>query len=206
VIDNATRLVAKAYAKAYNQEMRTRQLGGCDALYGWLWLPDKISPLAAFYAIHGGPITFWRMSETSKEYLKKDATWYAMEKGGRNIYVFKNFTEATLGKDPLRMTNLFIHEIGHAFDEAIEQESATFPSKSVSSKYQNEKGFAGGYEFWQFHTKDNDVEYFADMFIGWVYEKWDVSKGVLTDPAKERRDFMDSRMPGWIVNAIGDTR
>jgi RHS repeat-associated protein len=205
-IDIATSKVANAYAKAYNEEMKKRKaICEGEPAIGYYWLPNKISPSTAFLAIHGGPINFWRMSLTSQEYLNNDsANWFAMEKDPRNIYLFKNYTESNLGGDLNRKTRLYIHEIGHAFDEVIEKKRSIRASSSLESQYLNHDGFAGDFEYWMFHTQENSIEFFADMFIGWTYQKWDETNGLLTDPALKRSDFMNSRMPNWIVSVIGD--
>ena len=83
------------------------------------------------------------------------------------------------------------------------------------SKGPGSAGFYGGFLDWQFskdegpydvHNPDNPKddtdgrgEIFADMFIGWVYGKWEDS-----DLGDARSTFMNYHMPIWIADAIGE--
>lgn len=62
-------------------------------------------------------------------------------------------------------------------------------------------GFAGGFDQWQFGNSpgSENSEVFADMFIGWVYNQWEVGiDGNLTDLGSQREVFMNNEMPTLI--------
>lgn len=57
--------------------------------------------------------------------------------------------------------------------------------------------------------KDGRGEIFADMFLGWVYNKWEVNPdnpGTWSQKGQERADFMDSKMPNWVFRVINKRR
>jgi hypothetical protein len=51
---------------------------------------------------------------------------------------------------------------------------------------------------------DGRGEIFADMFVGWVHNKWEQvpGKNDLTVLGSQRNDYMDSRMQKWIYGVI----
>jgi RHS repeat-associated protein len=230
-VNNAVTMVAMAYAKAYNQEMKYRALEECDSLFGWLWLSKKIKPDAAFYAIHGGPITFWHLSDTSmkffepkerefddyNEYLRKHKEYWqnpkkvwGQKRDENDIYIFSNYSTAQLENDLGRNTRFFMHEIGHAFNHAVTSKTSANPYSLVTGDLidPNFGGYAGKKLDWQFSSDSTAPgEYFADMFIGWVYQQWGVDEvGVITEHGQTRRDFMNDNMPLWIADTIGKRR
>jgi hypothetical protein len=48
-------------------------------------------------------------------------------------------------------------------------------------------------------------EIFANMFVGWVFDKWDTNK-LNVDIANERSDWMNNNMPIFIEEYVGDDR
>jgi hypothetical protein len=81
------------------------------------------------------------------------------------------------------------HEVGHAYDHAVEDYTGALARFKVSSDLQrpnnawedtnsndedgNQRyyGYAGGHGFWQFGSGGLEEE-FADMFVGWAYNTW----------------------------------
>jgi hypothetical protein len=46
-------------------------------------------------------------------------------------------------------------------------------------------------------------EIFADQFVGWVYEKWDLSNDDGLNLGHRRSDMMNGYMPMWIKQKLG---
>ncbi len=115
----------------------------------------------------------------------------------------------------LRKVNNVIHELGHAFNVRL----GRIPENSVHAY-----SIRIGGELWQLDQKDSkeegqgfyfgDIlkygtmtwiqsiqtspsEVFADMFIGWVYNKWEDSP-----QGEARKKFMNEYMRSWIRKAI----
>ena len=65
-------------------------------------------------------------------------------------------------------------------------------------------GWAGGYMDWQYSTDPRVGEIFADMYIHWVYDKWELgADGVmLSEMGQNRSDHMNSNMINWIHLAM----
>jgi hypothetical protein len=109
-------------------------------------------------------------------------------------------------------TRLVVHELGHAFYNGLGYGGAPFDGKlqtcinpaSIDGSsclgrptfYSGDPidpfyGFAGGGSDWQFgyYNTDQYWEIFADMFLGWVYDRWGVGNGGVN-----RSTFMDTFM------------
>jgi RHS repeat-associated protein len=78
---------------------------------------------------------------------------------------------------------------------------------------ENFAGFHGKYLVWQFSkdigglvgNTDGRGEIFADMFIGWVYNKWEADPDFLsglTYLGEQRKEYMDTQMDKWIFDII----
>ncbi|MFH2103693.1 MAG: hypothetical protein ABIJ39_10110 [Chloroflexota bacterium] len=114
----------------------------------------------------------------------------------------------------MRKVNNVIHELGHAFNQrlggvpasAVNNYSAIIEREtwSMNSRDPERYGFyedrpigVSGTMTWVQSIVVNGSEVFADMFIGWVYNRWENS-----EYGTERRRFMDTNMEGWIRQAI----
>jgi hypothetical protein len=68
------------------------------------------------------------------------------------------------------------------------------PSESsyMPADTKNRNGFYGPPDSWQLSTDMGDTEIFADMFVGWVYGKWEPGPGPggLTAAAVSKATFM----------------
>jgi len=115
--------------------------------------------------------------------------------------VFYNFFPS---KD--RSIRLIVHELGHVFEhniflnteEKIPREvlketwitDKTFPRRTFPNNYY---GYYGLCYDWQMSCHKTPAEEFADMFIGWTYDKWETSpQGII------RKQWMDTNMPIFI--------
>jgi hypothetical protein len=115
-----------------------------------------------------------------------------------------------------------IHEIFHTIDLVIlggaanrallaaQNANPTFPNRPDLNLQGNEFdptrwGFAGGnFSPWQKSRSGASGEEFADMGIGWTYNRWDPSDtGVGWSPAGQARaDFMNVNMAIWLNERI----
>lgn len=58
---------------------------------------------------------------------------------------------------------------------------------------------------WQFGLNDSEMEIFADMFLGWVYGKWEPGKlpSGLSINGQYKSDYMNKYMPLMINKVVG---
>lgn len=204
--------IAQAYASTYNQEMARRySLYSCGS--NWrLANPyfQTMSPSAAFLKIHSGPVTFNRSAENCTDCWAKSADKNV-------IWIFRNTTTDNL----VRSSQIIAHEMGHNFDRIVGGKGKTSITSALWSRtIQGEKygGFAGSRNKaeWQFSAGegydtsaniDGRGEIFADMFVGWVYNRWETDG---KDPNKwsstgqMRANHMESNMSQWIANLISN--
>jgi RHS repeat-associated protein len=122
-----------------------------------------------------------------------------------------------------RARNNVVHELGHVFNNLlgglpVEAVKAAWNQTKGLECYYNENwpkrfdnsyspyyGFASVYNnrTWQMdfvNSGDNIAnEEFADMFLGWVFNRWEVNDfGNLTDAGKIRSEWMNQWMTAWI--------
>ena len=60
-------------------------------------------------------------------------------------------------------------------------------------------------EGWQWRFTNGREEYFADMFVGWVYMCWEsdpLRPGGLSETGEARSNFMNENMGKWIYEKI----
>ncbi len=127
----------------------------------------------------------------------------------------------------IKRRNLVVHELGHAFkwllynktggaidvyteltdwrsDHADYPDRQTFngPSGTTGPSY----GFASlqNQIIWQQSLSGEDPEEFADQFLGWVFNQWQVNPdGSLHRDGKSRADMMNANMPAWVKRVAG---
>jgi hypothetical protein len=203
--------VAIAYAKAYNREMFKDFFGECMQYNQRIMFPHQISPLVAFLRVHNGPVTIKRKANSVGGY-------WGEAQSINLIYIFNNATNEDIATTP----RFIVHEMGHVFENALyDVYGAKLGRLSITESlwwrgYAGSiyGGFAGDIPLsWQFSrgeggyddkgtedTKDDTDgrgEIFADMFVGWVYSRWeDNSKGL------ERSEHMNQRMDAWIYAIV----
>jgi RHS repeat-associated protein len=197
--------ISNAYYDAYKYELYRRS-NSCTPLYLQL---QKTNRYDVFLSIHGGPITFVRTAENAKQYFSDpSAGAWAYTLSPRKILIFSNATADNVERNP----RWIVHEVGHAFENAMLE---TIGSKAgrdnlhrnlITRKIENEQfaGFHGGFSSWQYSRDLGSGEIFADMFIGWVYNQWEVSNNEFTPTAIKRSDYMEKNMSGWIMSVISE--
>jgi RHS repeat-associated protein len=195
VVENQTRHVAIAYARLINQDILPNLWDYCDGLPLRVFLGMyRVTPTKAFFMIHGGPIRF----------MKTDFVASMGYTHRRNLIEFRyhEMKSGDIQGDYIPdYPNVVTHEIGHAFDNAVMfhtgiKTSPNVPIELIRPQCYDENGdllgrcnedpdpLTGGYEYWfgyagglgswQFGQGGLEEE-FADMFIGWVYNKWKVT-------------------------------
>jgi len=177
--DEAQR-VAKAYANAINSARmndENNQLG-------------LIAAYEAFLLIHEGPINFIRTSRTMNG-------WAGQSRSKNEIIIYNlpgkgGITYNYVVTHPA----VIVHEIGHSFDWANDEWGSDVKDGLSAAGLlfrDHDIGFAGGMNIWQFSYLPTPGEIFADMFVGWVYDKW--------GDVPDRRYYM-TRMAPFIVNFL----
>jgi RHS repeat-associated protein len=106
-----------------------------------------------------------------------------------------------------RRVNNVVHELGHAFSARVGGPPATTVHTSPPpiegdswTLEQKPKGFynaATGNMTWMQSKVESGSETYADMFLGWVFNKWEPDKY-----GNARAGFMNMNMLGWIRQAI----
>jgi hypothetical protein len=116
-----------------------------------------------------------------------------------------------------RTVHVVIHEIGHVFNARVsnvmgtsfytynalartQSTDPTFPDRLNNDPQL--KGFAGPRYNWQQSPSGEPGEEFADMFLGWTYNRWETGNGGMTAAGQARAGWMAARMPLW-VNLAG---
>ena len=222
-INRSLSAVARAYANAYNSELKWRLMEDCaDSHYKYF--QKKITPLKAFLTIHGGPITFRRFGN--------DPDYWGEGYSRNEIYIY---SEAEFDNK-----RFIVHEVGHTFENALDdvlrsgklgrdgltedlwlrayegEDFGGFKSGRGSSQFSTDYGVwdDGGtpavwneetkkYDFAEDDHKDGRGEIFADMFIGWVYNEWETRvDGTWTTKGQERADYIARNMGDWIYRMI----
>ena len=150
-----------------------------------------VTPQQAFYGVFGGPIKVKRV--VSKCETKTGECWAEHKTPGPNsqyeIWIYSNTTT----QDIVNYPRLIVHEIGHAFLRAIGYSGGSSPLNAMSAAGVNNRfGFAGSAFRWQLSTDISEMEIYADMFVGWVYGRWETnySTGDLSEEAKLKLQFM----------------
>jgi RHS repeat-associated protein len=223
LVESALMDVARAYALTYNEYgYRERANLYC--------LPPEIrihfgvrttNPIAAFLTIHGGRIKFYKYEQDDLN------TVYLGETESKNVIrIYPNGDTNTGGEFNYgyvsdwqgKYKRFIVHETGHAFDNAIGLEGRvelglteliTDTDISNISVDQNNGFYGTQGQGWQRRGevhKSEHLETFADMFIGWVYKKWEINPmtGNWTDLGIQRSEFMNQHMPGWIISKLGN--
>ena len=157
-----------------------------------------ITATEAFRGVFGGPITIHGANQACS--VATDCRAWA------------SLTETIISVGTEGVTNhyLFIHEMFHIFDyvilgqagqsalSAIQTANANFPNRPDTGATFETWGFAGGnFSEWQKSRLGASDEEFADMGIGWTYNRWENS-----DYGKARANFMDVNMGIWLSQLL----
>jgi hypothetical protein len=139
----------------------------------------------------------------------------------RRLMVFATMSGGG-SQDDQKGINHVIHELGHAFSNYWVVDGKWLTEKPdnvlnavaepLRSHLKSDYGFfkhgagCGTITTWRQHPPSESEpnppagEYFADMFIGWVYDAWAPPSNLPEDIqiAAERKAWMDDHMPNWI--------
>jgi hypothetical protein len=67
-------------------------------------------------------------------------------------------------------------------------------------------GFAGPRYGWQQSPEATTGEEFADMFLGWNYNRWEMKGDDISQLGQARSNFMNRYMAAWIALVINRER
>jgi hypothetical protein len=155
----------------------------------------------AFLLVYEGPVTFVRKSFECEEGC------FGRTITTREIWVYQNAV--------VNDVRFIVHELGHAFEDALEEIVGDKPPRNRLDEIQRENpdfpnridnavpddddpnfGFAGPFPGWQQSRDESAGEEFADMYIGWTYNTWASNLA-----GWKRANFMSSYMPLWVEMA-----
>jgi RHS repeat-associated protein len=163
-------------------------------------LPPRISGRQAFLMTFGGPVTFNRVNAQGD-----NGAWGEAQFGTTTINVFSNASPSQLISHP----RWAVHEMGHTFENRMYQIMNMKPARNAVPadllfREPGFGGFHGRYLEWQYSKENTSGQILADMFIGWIYNSWEVDRdGILTDLATSRSDLMSYYMLIWISLCVG---
>jgi RHS repeat-associated protein len=159
---------------------------------------DPVTARQAFLAVHGGSVTFRRVSQ------EDNAAAYTHFKN--EIWVFSSTSKTYIPRYP----GLVLHELGHAFNNATNKQAQNVPGDLLRDYDTNGVidhgteenfyyGYAGDWEVWQYGFQSSlpGSEEFADMFLGWVTGSWN-SGGL----GPQRSNFMNSVMSTYLSSFV----
>jgi RHS repeat-associated protein len=163
--------------------------------------PALVSARQAFLMTFGGSMTFNRVNAQGE-----GGAWGEAQFGTTTINVFSNASSNDIKSHP----RWAVHEMGHAFENRMYQIMNMKPARNevpndLFTREPDYGGFHGGLLRWQFNLSIDSGEIFADMFIGWVYNRWEVDP-IIGDPtalAISRSNNMSFYMPIWISLCVG---
>jgi hypothetical protein len=166
--------------------------------------PIPMSATDAFLKTYGRPVRFMRKKDPS------GGSWWGETKSRDLVFVFRNAPHSFPGDTPAAVGNrpeFSVHELGHVFENVIASAIGTKKGRnSIPSSLLNRTG--GFFQRSRFQQSQDKTpgEIFADMFIGWVYDRWATADGLPESPLKDaglaRKRFMDSIMIDLIEIAI----
>lgn len=168
--------------------------------YGEMLAPVG-SAAEVFHQVYG-PVTFHRSANQCPDpqgcWARTDTT-----PGGEvvTVYTSNNINFGITGGQYTYQNAA--HELGHAFAHRADRQpyddltaewnaNPNFPQRA-----NNPHGFAGGFPGWQQSQGRTANEEFADMFLGWAYNRWGNNVA-----GRTRSQWMTTHMPGWIALAV----
>lgn len=195
--------VINAYISALNAKMP--QFGESPIPY--------VTPTEAFLMVHNGrPVELVRSSENRS---------YSGECFGSNTIVFYNVSDTWTDPETnveysivdsdyiVDHPHVVLHELGHAFNNVIGGDGAggvpaglMRPMVAGVIDHVNEVGgfygYAGAFNDFQFGYSSAlpSSEEFADMYVGWALNRWDLTVQLGID----RQFHMNTVMPGYIIS------
>lgn len=235
MVNQALGMIAFAYADAYNKKAADEDTIIPVECNQWLEKklaffapPKSIDPIYAFLRVHGGKVTVWKHTGNAPAaYGGAWGTglsghqldiWAAGHFDSKLSYLTK-YGEFGMNVAVDNYERFITHEMGHVFDHAIGDKARTEIGKAKYSNlviggYTTANGFCGPkigfdantWQGWQWRFTTGPEEYFADMFVSWVYGCWEPlgprNQNVLTERGQARSDFMNEHMPTWIFEKV----
>jgi RHS repeat-associated protein len=141
-----------------------------------------------FRHIEGNPIAGW--AETHLDWVGFGCNM------GQICYDDSMFTEAN---NMAQVSHNAAHELGHGIDQRGDRVARA----NLEAVWNNlrltrdDGGFAGPWPDWQQSTEQGAGEVFADMFLGWTYNRWERS-----ETGTRRSQYMNANIPSIIALAV----
>ncbi len=201
-IEQAVQGVGNALARAHNSfAMRAFRIGAIDSY-------QSLTARDAFLAVYGGRVRFHRPGISCEVALERQCFGSS---AGRTITVYTNADGATAGNH-----HFIVHELGHSFESRVNAllgnsyvrnrlgGSPDIARRDLDVRDGPNNGFAGPLWGWQQSGSATTGEEFADMFMGWTYNRWQLNLNTrllrydLTGQGSARSAFMNANMPSWV--------
>ncbi|MCB0033518.1 MAG: hypothetical protein KDE51_05855 [Anaerolineales bacterium] len=162
----------------------------------------ELSPENVFLEFFNGPITLNKTTDNCTVAL--------------DCVAWVNDGETTVNLRIISNPYLIVHEIFHVFDLTIldgDANQALLNAQDVDDNFPDRPGldgpsdlrwgFAGSnFSDWQKSRSGLSGEEFADMGIGWTYNRWDSDIDGLTEAGLYRANFMNVNMGLWVYSQI----
>ncbi|MBX3060204.1 MAG: hypothetical protein KF770_27420 [Anaerolineae bacterium] len=158
------------------------------------------SPSETFKAVYGGAVTFHKTGTDGCP----DKVCYGEWVGNNKINVYTDiYDKDGNSKIPGEWAGprWAAHELGHGFEAKVNDIlGVEHIRNNLPADVANRDGFAGPHPGWQQNECEIacNGEIYADMFVGWTYNRWEVRDGALTDPAILKANHMTTNMSVWI--------
>lgn len=169
----------------------------------------------AFLYFYGGRVLFYKTGTANgTAYGKYEYIGAPVNRSGIKVYTAANITSPNTGY------RWATHEMGHFFEARVNdirgwghvrntlENTDNIPRRGTDNNV-NTYGFAGTRYGWQQSPEATAAEEFADMFLGWNYNRWEmdpVNGDDLSVLGQARSDFMSRYMASWIALVINRER
>lgn len=169
-----------------------------------------MTPHEAFFATYGGQVTFYKDDVACAEDCFGQYDWIGEEgTAGIRVYTNANITWEGAGH------RWAVHEMGHFFEARV---NGYLGNNHIRNRLGNHDaitrrgvdndvrlyGFADFRYGWQQSPQATTGEEFADMFLGWTYNRWETRNGVVVGQGVQRSAFMEMNMSLWVTVAAGN--
>lgn len=195
-IEQQAQSTANALAESMNIQCRKNMYVGEGCF-------DLVTSQEAYYIVYGGAVTFKRVASSCN---------CAAETRSKNeIWIFNSTSSNYINRNP----GLITHELGHAFNNAINKQAQNVPwyllrpfDVNGTINHGNTQnyywGYSGGFEVSQYGVQSvlPGSEEFADMFLGWVYNDFHTNPDSL---GPQRSNYINGTMAGYLSSFAGFT-
>lgn len=169
----------------------------------------------AFIYFYGKPALFYKTGTVNEDAPTAYGKYGTTPAGsvGINVYSVARIDSPNTGY------RWATHELGHYFEARVNGIMGTYYARNTLGRDTtiprrgtdndvNSYGFAGTRYGWQQSPETTTGEEFADMFLGWNYNRWEMEEdgSGLTDLGQARSNFMDRYMASWIALVINRER